>query len=97
LGATAWAQAPVPALKPGPGQQTVQAVCTRCHTVGIVIARPHTAEEWDDIIGKMVNKGMVATDEQLDEIAAYLAKNYGSPASHDAASSPTPATQRPPP
>jgi len=72
----AWAQGPSPALKPGEGAQTVQAVCTRCHTIGVVIAHPHGADEWNDIIGKMIDKGLVASDDQLDQIAAYLAKNY---------------------
>lgn len=87
LAAAARAQAPLPTLKPGAGQQTVQALCTRCHAIGLVIARPHTADEWDEIIGKMLDKGMVASDDQLDEVAAYLAKNYGPSSTQGAASS----------
>ena len=78
VGGSAIAQAPV--LAPGDGQQTVQTVCTSCHTIGIVTAHPHTTEEWDEIIGKMIDKGMLASDQQLDEIAAYLSKNYAPPA-----------------
>ena len=96
LGGSAIAQAP--ALAPGDGQETVQMVCTSCHTIGIVTAHPHTAEEWDEIIGKMIDKGMLASDQQLDEIAAYLAKNYAPPASPPAtagaAKDETPKTDR---
>lgn len=88
LGGAAVAQAPQPTLQPGAGQQTTQALCTRCHAIGLVIARPHTADEWDEIIGKMVDKGMLASDDQLDEVAAYLAKNYGPPSTQAPASGP---------
>lgn len=80
LGVAGVAFAQAPSLKPGEGQQTVQTVCTRCHTIGMVIARPHTPDEWNAIIGKMIDKGMMASDDQLDQIATYLAKNYAAPA-----------------
>ena len=90
----AWTQTALPTLRPGAGQLTVQAICTRCHTIGIVIARPHTADEWDEIIGRMIDKGMIATDDQLDEVAAYLAKNYAPPARQGDATSRTAMTRR---
>lgn len=88
LAGVAVAQAPLPTLKPGDGRETVQALCTRCHAIGLAIARPHTADEWDEIIGKMIDKGMLATDDQLDEVAAYLTKYYGPSSTHGDASSP---------
>lgn len=65
------------ALKPGAGQATVQRLCATCHTLDNVTRRPHTADEWDAILGRMIDKGLIATDGQLDEVAAYLTRNYG--------------------
>ena len=84
-GVAATAQAP--GLAPGEGLQTVQTLCSSCHTLGVVTAHAHTAQEWDEIIGKMLDKGMLASDQQLDEIAANLAKNYA-----PQAAAPAPAT-----
>lgn len=65
------------ALKPGAGQATVQRLCATCHTLDNVTRRNHTSDEWDAILGRMIDKGLIATDDQLDDVAAYLTRNYG--------------------
>ncbi|WP_421934441.1 c-type cytochrome [Phenylobacterium sp.] len=76
------------ALKPGAGQATVQRLCATCHTLDNVTRRPHTADEWDAILGRMIDKGLIATDGQLDDVAAYLTKNYGPGAPRAVAAAP---------
>jgi len=34
------------------------------------------AKEWNDLVQVMAGRGANATDEELDEIAAYLARNF---------------------
>jgi competence protein ComEA len=63
--------------------------CAVCHPPEIVIAKRHTADEWDEIIAKMVDPGAVATDAEQEQILLYLAKFFG-PAPADAASAPHP-------
>jgi len=43
----------------------------------MVVAKRHTAEEWDDIIAKMVDRGAVASDEEQQQILEYLVKFFG--------------------
>jgi hypothetical protein len=46
----------------------------------MVTAKRHTADEWDEIIAKMVDHGAQATDAEQDQILAYLVRFYGKPA-----------------
>jgi hypothetical protein len=46
----------------------------------MVTAKRHTADEWDEIIAKMVDHGARATEAEQDEILAYLVRFYGKPA-----------------
>ena len=82
-GATAWAAEPTttdppPKVLPAaPEHDLVAQVCTGCHVPETVVAKRHTAEEWDDIIARMVDHGAMATDAQQDQILAYLVRFYG--------------------
>ena len=63
-----------------PEHDLVVRVCSGCHVPEMVTAKRHTAEEWDDIIAKMVDHGAQATDAQQEQILAYLVRFYGKPA-----------------
>jgi hypothetical protein len=43
----------------------------------MVVAKRHTADEWDEIIAKMVDRGAVANEEEQQQILEYLAKFFG--------------------
>lgn len=60
-----------------PQRNLVVRACAACHAPEMVVAKPHTAEEWDDIIAKMVDRGAVATDEEQQQILDYLVKFFG--------------------
>jgi hypothetical protein len=42
-----------------------------------VTAKHHTADEWDVIIGRMIDRGAQANDAEQDRILAYLVRFYG--------------------
>ncbi len=63
-----------------PEHDLVVRVCSGCHVPEMVTAKRHTADEWDEIIAKMVDHGAQATDAEQDQILAYLVRFYGKPA-----------------
>lgn len=60
-----------------PQRDLVIRACAACHAPEMVVAKRHTAEEWDDIIAKMVDRGAVASDEEQQQILEYLVKFFG--------------------
>ena len=55
--------------------QAVATVCTACHSSAqfLTAARPYL--RWEQTMQDMLDRGAVATDEQLDHILSYLVKN----------------------
>jgi hypothetical protein len=55
--------------------RAIAAVCTSCHssTQFLTAARPYL--RWEQTIQDMLDRGAVATDEQLDRILTYLVRN----------------------
>ena len=53
-------------------------VCSGCHSVNVSASRRMSAKDWNDLVQVMASRGAIATDEELDEITAYLAKNFSS-------------------
>jgi hypothetical protein len=77
----AHADSPAPKAFPAaPEHDLVVRVCSGCHVPEMVTAKRHTADEWDEIIGKMVDHGARASEAEQDEILAYLVRFYGKPA-----------------
>jgi cytochrome c5 len=60
-----------------PQRDLVVRTCAACHAPEIVVAKRHTADEWDDIIAKMVDRGAVANESEQQQILEYLAKFFG--------------------
>jgi len=71
------AQAPSDGLPEAPGKAVVVAGCSTCHSVTEVMTKRRTADEWDEVVGKMIDRGANLTDDQQDKIIAYLAANFG--------------------
>lgn len=63
----------------GAERDLVVRTCTACHAPELVIAKRHTAEEWDDIIAKMVDRGAQANDTEQQQILEYLVRFFGPP------------------
>jgi len=63
-------------LDPDPADaQAVATVCTACHSSAqfLTAARPYL--RWEQTMQDMLDRGAVASDEQLDHILSYLVKN----------------------
>lgn len=63
-------------LPPGPGRDVTVRVCSGCHSPGLTANEQLSPQGWRDLVHLMVAQGAVATDEELNQITAYLAKSY---------------------
>jgi cytochrome c5 len=77
------------ALPPGPGQATTARICTGCHAVTVITSMRKSADDWAGIVDEMRSRGANGTDEEFDQISAYLAANFG-PATHPTAGTSVP-------
>jgi competence protein ComEA len=64
-------------LPEGKGKDLVEQVCGACHGTDLVSSRRATKEGWSYIVDDMVSRGASATNDQIAQINAYLAKNLG--------------------
>jgi competence protein ComEA len=64
-------------LPEGKGKDAVEQVCGACHGTDLVSARRATKQGWSYIVDDMVSRGASATNEQIQSINEYLAKNFG--------------------
>jgi len=53
-------------------EQLAKTKCTLCHTYDRVEQATKSAEEWQTTIDRMVDHGLVVTDEEKAAITAYL-------------------------
>jgi len=73
------AVASAPAIQPGvlpagPGRNVAQRLCSSCHSLVLLTATGHTEDEWDSIVARMENNGMMASPEDIDTVITYLGK-----------------------
>jgi mono/diheme cytochrome c family protein len=69
------------ALKPGPGAEQVAGQCLICHSADYITTQPRDKPLafWKAEVEKMKKAyGAPIADDQIDAVAAYLARNYGS-------------------
>jgi virginiamycin B lyase len=74
-GATAWAADG--ALPAGEGRELVARACAQCHSLDTVLRSRLTRQQWEARIDQMVAKGAKLSDDEIDIVAVYLAKNFG--------------------
>jgi len=55
---------------------TVQA-CSGCHGMDTVTAESHDLAGWKAVVNDMINNGASLSGPQADQVAAYLAANFG--------------------
>jgi len=65
------------ALPEGEGRELTQRVCGQCHSVGMFATQRHTQDEWNQVISRMMAKGMIAPEDDLYEISDYLVEKLG--------------------
>jgi mono/diheme cytochrome c family protein len=54
----------------------VQRACVGCHAIEIVTGKGRSAQDWSDLVDRMADRGVDASDAELAQIKAYLAKTY---------------------
>ena len=62
------------------GKAALLNVCSNCHTAESVVQTLRTRQEWSDVVDQMARFGATASDQEFDQILAYLVK-YFSPIS----------------
>jgi DNA uptake protein ComE-like DNA-binding protein len=63
-------------LDPDPADaKAVAAVCTACHSSAQFLTAPRPYLRWEQTMQDMLDRGAVATDDQLDHVLSYLVKN----------------------
>lgn len=67
-------------LPEAPGKALVVKACTGCHQAAVVVAQRRTPDAWDEVIGKMIDRGAILTEAEQDEVYAYLVKAFGTDA-----------------
>ncbi len=91
--APAFAQAPSDGLPEDPAKAVILNACTTCHEVGLITVKPRPPEEWDKLIGQMIDRGASLTPDEKTQVRAYLVKYLGTPSA--ASPAPAPATPAP--
>jgi competence ComEA-like helix-hairpin-helix protein len=72
-----------PALPPGKGKAIVARTCKNCHALKVVTSKRATKEQWSALVDQMVSRGADLSDDEIDVVVDYLAKNFalkGAPA-----------------
>jgi competence protein ComEA len=63
-------------LPDGPGKETFQAICSRCHAPDAVIGKQGSKQWWQSKVTEMLQEDTDVSESDVDTIVAYLAKNF---------------------
>jgi cytochrome c5 len=63
-------------LPDGAGKTILLNTCTVCHDLGRVRRQGGTREDWNDILGAMLNEGAMLSEQDYPVLLAYLARNF---------------------
>jgi hypothetical protein len=69
-------QSQIGLLPPGPERALTARVCSGCHSLSLTANERLSPQGWHDLVRLMASRGALATDDQLNEITAYLAKSF---------------------
>ena len=58
------------------GKAALLKVCSNCHTAESVVQSLRTRQEWSDVVDQMSRYGAEASDQEFDQILAYLVKHF---------------------
>jgi competence protein ComEA len=60
----------------GPEKEYVAQICLQCHEPSQLLNQRKSEADWKQTVARMAQKGALATPEQYEAIAAYMAKNF---------------------
>ena len=58
------------------GKAALLKVCSNCHTAESVVQSLRTRQEWSDVVDQMSRYGAEASEQEFDQILAYLVKHF---------------------
>ena len=58
------------------GKSALLKICSNCHTADSVVQSLKTRQEWSDVIDQMAHFGAEASEQEFDQILAYLVKHF---------------------
>ena len=61
---------------PSGGQVLMQERCALCHSLDRVTSSHKTADQWTITVQRMIARGAPLTDQEAQNLIAYLAANY---------------------
>ena len=63
-------------LPDGPGRAELERMCKQCHEVARSVSLRQDRDAWSATMAKMAAFGMKASDQDMELVLDYLAKNY---------------------
>ncbi len=63
-------------LPDGAGKTILLNTCTVCHDLGRVRRQGGTRDDWNDILGAMLNEGAMLSEQDYPVLLAYLVRNF---------------------
>jgi competence ComEA-like helix-hairpin-helix protein len=66
-------------LPEGKGKDVLERMCTNCHGLEQVTANRYSKKYWGSVVDDMVSRGAEGSDEDVNLVIAYLARNFGKP------------------
>ena len=64
-------------LPPGERQAIVQQKCAGCHALKVITGKKASRQQWSTIVDQMITRGADVSDDDIDTLLDYLAKNFG--------------------
>lgn len=68
---------PSPAPKPDAAAPLFEEKCSGCHAIDVVKGQNHSAQEWSDIVDRMIAHGLSVSDDERALITTYLGAHFG--------------------
>ena len=66
-------------LPEGKGKDTFVRMCANCHGLDQVTSVKNSKKQWTYLVDDMVSRGAEGTDEDVNTVIGYLARNFGKP------------------
>jgi hypothetical protein len=64
-------------LPEGKGKDLTQLKCNKCHASRVWVKKHYTQDQWSSVMDQMVEKGMEASDDEIEIMTNYLTTNFG--------------------
>jgi hypothetical protein len=75
-GALAQQQKAPPGFPDAPGKETLVTKCFQCHGPGMWLDHRQDRRGWEGVLYRMIGRGALWTEEEIKQMADYLAKVY---------------------